>query len=124
MMLVRTTVRPSSIHGLGCFAEEDIRKGQVIWEFDPRFDIVLSPQEVAGLPAAMQDYLEIYAYTETRDGREVIVLNADNGKYMNHSDNPNVDGAGDKNIAARDIRAGEELTCDYHSFDLSSGEKL
>jgi len=58
-----------------------------------------------------------------------VTLCADNAKHMNHSDSPNVvngeDGDGvETNVAARDIEAGEELTCDYYSFDLDAARKL
>ena len=38
MMLIRTVVRPSSIHGMGLFALERIPKGTEIWRFEPGFD--------------------------------------------------------------------------------------
>jgi len=40
---------------------------------------------------------------------------------MNHADAPNCDDSGDTfTVARRDIAAGEELTCDYRSFDEES----
>jgi len=46
---------------------------------------------------------------------------------MNHSDRPNVgmnpSGTADT-VALRAIAAGEELTCDYRTFDLEWQEKL
>jgi SET domain-containing protein len=46
---------------------------------------------------------------------------------MNHSDHANLIEAGNGdafNIAARDILAGEELTCDYNAFDTDASFKL
>jgi SET domain-containing protein len=46
---------------------------------------------------------------------------------MNHSENPNLIEAGDGNaynVAARDIKVGEELTCDYNAFDTDATFKL
>jgi uncharacterized protein len=47
---------------------------------------------------------------------------------MNHADTPNcVDLNDDEAVAVRDIAVGEELTCDYRSFDVesqSAGETL
>jgi SET domain-containing protein len=46
---------------------------------------------------------------------------------MNHSEAPNVgmnpSGAAD-NLALRDIASGEELICDYRTFDAEWKEKL
>ena len=41
---------------------------------------------------------------------------------MNHSFQPNCDDRGPDTVAAHDIEAGEELTCDYRSFDMKSKE--
>jgi SET domain-containing protein len=42
---------------------------------------------------------------------------------MNHSEKPNLLDL-ETNIAARDIQAGEELTCNYYLFDLDADRKL
>jgi SET domain-containing protein len=48
----------------------------------------------------------------------VIVLDGDNGRYMNHSLAPNTDfRIFDKGYALVDIAQGDELTCNYHEFD-------
>jgi SET domain-containing protein len=36
---------------------------------------------------------------------------------MNHSPRPNCHETGVQTITSRDIEAGEELTCDYRTFD-------
>jgi hypothetical protein len=53
------------------------------------------------------------------------VLCFDDGRFFNHSDSPNViDGltpdTAQSSIAVRDIFPGEELTCDYRTFDALS----
>lgn len=128
MLLVKASIRPSPIHGLGCFAEEPIRKGQVVWQFDPRLDVVIPYDALGTFPQPVQDFLNMYGYVTLRGDSKVIVLCGDHAKHMNHSDAPNcvdafVDGV-EVNIAARDIAAGEELTCDYYSFDLDARHKL
>ena len=48
----------------------------------------------------------------------VVILDADNGKYMNHSMTPNTDfRIFDRGYALADIAAGDEITCNYHEFD-------
>ena len=49
----------------------------------------------------------------------------DNEKYINHSDDPNCvfTADGNKAIAARDIKAGEEITQNYKDFDEKFGQK-
>lgn len=126
MLLVRTSLRPSAIDGLGCFTEQFIEKGQVVWQFDPRIDMRIPLKDLASFPPAMQDYLRVYTYVEMRDGETVMVLCADNAKHVNHSDDPNLLDTPDglQEIAARDIRKGEELTCNYYVSDLQAAEKF
>ena len=82
---------------------------------------------IAALPVPAQEFFNMYGYVEMRGGRPVVTLCGDHAKHMNHSDTPDlIDGEPhlDTNVAARDIEAGEELTCDYHSFDLDAERKL
>ena len=46
MLLVDARVGPSSIQGLGLFAQEFIPKGTTIWEYDAGLDLRLSQAEV------------------------------------------------------------------------------
>jgi hypothetical protein len=125
MFLVSTSIKPSTIHGLGCFADEKIKKGQKIWVFDERIDIRVSEAEFSTLPAPAKTFLAMYSYAEMYEGQKVFVISSDHSKHMNHSDRPNViQGDGYFDIAARDIEPGEELTCNYHTFDLDAKRKL
>ncbi len=127
MLLVSASIRPSPIHGYGCFTNEPISKGQVIWVFDPRIDGIIPCEELASLPAPAQAFLNMYGYVTTRDGARVIVLCGDHAKHMNHADRPNTldlrDGT-ERCVAVRDIAAGEELTCNYYEFDGDACLKL
>jgi SET domain-containing protein len=117
MMLVKTYVAPSGIEGVGVFAGETIPKGETIWRFDPRFDRTLTNEELEALPDGVRSFLEKYSYPHHAEPG-VIVLELDNGRFMNHSTEPNTDFSQmDFGYALRDIKAGDELTCDYVEFD-------
>lgn len=127
MLLVSTTAKPSPIHGLGCFTNERIRRGQVVWEFDPRIDLRIRMADLPSLPKAVQDLLHLCGYVEIWGGERVVILCADHARHVNHSDCPNVADTGpaaDTSIAVRDIEVGEELTCDYWTYDLDAERKL
>ena len=48
----------------------------------------------------------------------MVVLDSDNGRFMNHSLGPNTDfRIFDRGFALFDIAQGEEITCNYHEFD-------
>ncbi|HEX4709395.1 SET domain-containing protein [Phenylobacterium sp.] len=114
MMMVDTELRPSSIHGLGVFLLEPVRKGELIWRFDARIDRVYSLDEVASLPDHVQRYLRTYSTWNEAAG--LFVLCGDNGRFFNHSEEPstvsNAISFGEDH-AVRDLGVGEELTSDY-----------
>lgn len=117
MMLVKTYVAPSGIEGVGVFAGEAIAKGTTLWRFDARFDRTLTIEELEALPEGVRAFLEKYSYPHHAE-EGIIVLELDNGRFMNHSTEPNTDFSQmDFGYALRDIKAGEELTCDYVEFD-------
>ncbi|MGK9165729.1 SET domain-containing protein-lysine N-methyltransferase [Inquilinus limosus] len=112
MFLVPTYVAPSAIHGLGVFAAAPIAKGTPIWRFDPAIDKVVPQDVVAALPEVPRRFFETYAYLSP-DIPGGYVVNGDDARFLNHDDDPNTDNSGPVTLAARDIAAGEEITCDY-----------
>jgi hypothetical protein len=123
MLLVRTRIGPSTIHGIGVFAEERIKKGQSIWIFDSRIDARVPISDLPTFPAPMQAFLRKHGYEEMHEGVHTIVLCGDHARHVNHSDEPNVID-GETDVAARDIEPGEEITCNYYTFDLDAERKL
>ena len=125
MLLVKTRIDQSAIHGMGLFANEFIAKGTTIWEFTPSFDVYLKAEDIQRLPAAAQAQMFRYCYRDKETGQ--YVLCADDARFLNHSDHPNtVDMPGPEGhtVAMRDIQTGEELTCDYQTFDADFRAKL
>ena len=117
MMIAETELKPSTIHGLGVFLMQPVRKGELIWRFDSRIDLIYTEEEIATLPVHVQRYLR--TYTTWHEATGVYVLCGDNGRYFNHSDTPttvsNAISFGDDR-AARDLAAGDELTSDYKTI--------
>ena len=117
MMIIPTYVGPSEIEGVGIFAGASIKAGTAIWVLEDRFDLVVPLAELEELPELQRNFIERYGYPHmTRPGQ--IVLEFDNGRFMNHSDSPNTDFQKPNMAwATRDIAEGEEITCDYSEFD-------
>ena len=114
MLLVKTYLGKSKIHGLGVFAGEFIRKGKKIWRFVDGFDRVYSPKQFARLPKAARDFIRFHGYRV--DGE--ILLTVDHDRHMNHSPDANTDWNNNGYIVAtRDIPKGAEITNDYRMFD-------
>lgn len=115
MLLVKTYLAKSQIHGLGVFAGKFIRKGTKIWRFVDGFDRFYSPKQFARLPKPARDYIRQHGYRV--DGE--ILLTVDHDHHMNHSDRPNTYLHDGYTIARRNIRKGEEITNDYREFDAA-----
>ncbi len=125
MLVVPTALRPSAIHGLGVFATQAIDAGAVVSRYMPPFDVTFPVDLLRALTPAERAYLKNFTYLSRFTG--VYVLTGDHDRYMNHSDSPNVGmnpNGNTENIALRPIAAGEELTCDYRTFDAEWTEKL
>ena len=121
MLLVKTRIGPSTIHGIGLFAAEFIPKGTMTWRFDRSVDGIYTKSEVDRL--AEPKYTEIlgmhFAYLSKQTGRYVDC--GDDARFMNHADEPNTievvkEEEERPNVAARDIQKGEEITIDYGLF--------
>ncbi len=115
MLLVRTYLDKSPIHGIGVFADEFIRKGTKIWRFVEGFDLCYSPKQFARLPKPARDFLKQHGYCV--DGE--ILFTVDHDHHINHSDQPNTYLHNGYAIARCNIRKGTEITNDYREFDLS-----
>ncbi|WP_319825566.1 SET domain-containing protein [Thalassovita sp.] len=116
MMMVRCYLGPSQIEGLGVFSHVNIRKGALVWLFDPRFDSSFFTEDRDHVPAHFREFLDRHTFQHPTDP-ERIVLECDEGRFMNHADLPNVDMTNPaRGVALRDIAAGEELTRDYTQF--------
>ena len=128
MMLIKTVRKSSEIHGIGLFAAESIPEGSPTWRFVPGVDQAIHPDLLERVPEASRGSFLTYAYLDIRTG--LYVLCADDARFMNHSDEPNVCGDYEldpvfgMDVAARDIEEGEELTCDYRTFDRIDREAL
>jgi len=128
MLMVKTRLGLSDIAGIGLFAAEDIPRGTVTWRFLGDFDRLLTQAEIDSLPEPARSNLLDHVYLNEASGK--FVLCADNARFMNHADNPNTEGVHEPgaidgyDVATRDIRAGEEMTCDYRTFDAHVDRKL
>jgi hypothetical protein len=113
MLLVKTYLDRSKIHGLGVFAAERIKKGAKIWRFVDGYDRCWTPKQFAKLPKPARDYLNDYAYNA--DGE--ILFTVDNDHYINHSERANTFWKNGYVIARVSIPKDGEITNDYREFD-------
>lgn len=127
MLLVKTTLAPSRIHGIGLFADQRISRGQRVWTFTPGLDLLVPKTVADALPEPAKTQFLNYSYLEATTMEYVFCF--DDARFFNHSDTPNTKSRSGQDddefdVAVRNIARGEELTCDYRAFDLDWERKL
>lgn len=121
MLTVETYIASSKISGIGLFAGQKIPKGYMVWYWQQNVDTVYHNDLIKVLPMRQRLIIKQYAYR--KDG--LWYLCADDARFMNHSLNPSVvSDAYGADVAAWDIRPGEEITCNYCTFDEDWKRKL
>ena len=123
MLLVKTYLNKSKIQGIGLFADEFISKGTIVWKFVSGFDFALKKKDLNKLPEIAKSWVLRYGYYHENEGGYVICV--DDARFFNHSENPNTDDTTKiGTIAKKDIKKGEEITCNYLDFDDDAKLKL
>ena len=120
MLKIKARPAPSATHGLGLFAGQDIREGQVIWQFHPGFDQVMSKRKFIALCRTLDDdgLAHVLSCSYKRNNKYYYLT--DNTRFINHDvQHCNVMLVDDFiEVALRDIREGEELLENYFlSYD-------
>jgi len=118
MLLIAVEVRPSAVHGIGVFAREAVRRGAVVWQFDPGVDTRHPASWLERQPEHVRRFVDVYGVLSL--DKTQLSIPGDQTLFINHSSTPNlaprdevvVNGDGVV-VAARDIGIGEELTVDY-----------
>ena len=112
MFLINTYLDKSKIQGVGVFSIEDIKKGHKIQEERSNFQMEFDKNNLPSMPLAFANFLETHSYQKYLHP-DMLILQLDNSKYINHSKNPNLNHDG---FAIKDINIGDEITIDYRDF--------
>lgn len=127
MYIFKTLILKSGIEGSGVFADQDIPKGSIVWQFDPDHDLTLSLEDFEKLDLETKTEIRKVAYVSPTSGRWVYPPKNDPARYTNHSETSNnLSAVFDHNvshepffIANKEIAKGTELTVNYKEFDDS-----
>ena len=115
MWNTKIVVRNTENLGKGIFAQEDLQKDEILFEFEG--PILYWDESLPWDADGWTDDLHDHA---VQIGETSWIANVGKGRYMNHSCDPN---CGIKNtvqvVAMRDIKAGEELSYDYEMTEDS-----
>ncbi|MFH0819503.1 MAG: SET domain-containing protein [bacterium] len=105
-------IKKSKINKKGVFAAKDFKKGEIVLKWTPKF---LGKAEVEKLRNNQKHY--IY-----KVGKDKYLLMQSPEKLVNHSCEANTQSKNYCDVAARDIKKGEEITSDYKKGSLVSFE--
>lgn len=114
MLLVKTKLAYSQIHGIGLYADEDIPKGTAIWKYHPVTCQIFSCENFYELCLeipieAMKNFLN-FSYIKNNK----IFYISDNTRFINHCADANLELISEgEERASRDIYKGEELLENY-----------
>jgi SET domain-containing protein len=124
MLLVETYVKDSSIAGagLGCYAAEFIPKDTLIWVFDGEIDRKYSKAEYDLFTSSQKAFIDTYAYMND----EHYYLCVDNGRFFNHSEQPNTyeSKTEQKTYTLVDIQKNDEIVSDYSHFGITPADHI
>lgn len=102
----------SLIEGVGLFATEKIKKGELIWSASQEFVLKISVTDFEKLEPSQREPWVKHSYQIG----SVLYMDKDDTRLMNHSCDPNVVDKGEVLVAKRDIEAGQEIVWDYTPY--------
>lgn len=119
MIHISYRLRTSDLHGIGLFADEDIKQGQLVYTASPILDLNITQEQFDNLEQKEKDEVLWWGFFDQPSQRWHVDF--DVSKFINHSYTPTTsqDGGYDEAhlIANRDIKVGEELTQNYLEFE-------
>lgn len=123
-MQIDYIINESPGKGLGIFTNQFIPKNTLIWDFNKANINIYNEHNAKKQLYTSNNILEFLKYSYFLNNIFIDIQN-DDGKYFNHSNNPNII-LGYKldynfnpysSYAIRDIHIGEELFDDYNTYD-------
>lgn len=132
MLVVKTVVKQSTIAGVGLFADQDIKRGDIVWQYTPESCATFTQEQfqvfINSFQKTESQIIQYYlTYTYYQSFMNSLIFCLDNGRFVNHSGEPNLatpsylprEMAWQYSVALRDVEKGEELTENYNTYDHS-----
>jgi SET domain-containing protein len=119
MIHIKYKLDRSKHHGIGLFADEDLKKGQLVYTASPLLDVNLTQEQFDSLSDREKEEFRWWGFFDKMSQRWHVDF--DVSKFINHQDVGTL--TQDKShseaylITTRNIKEGEELTQDYLEFE-------
>jgi len=119
MIHIRYKLKASEVHGIGLFAGEPVKTGQLIYTASPLLDLNITQEQFNSLDQKEKDEILWWGFFD--EPSQKWHVDFDVSKFINHSKNATVSQhASHKEahlVALRDIAEDEELTQNYLEFE-------
>jgi uncharacterized protein len=125
MIHIKYKLEKSDKHGIGLFADEDLKEGQLIYTASPLLDVNLTQEQFDSLTDREKEEFHWWGFFDEPSQRWHVDF--DVSKFINHSKEGTV--TQDKNhgeaylVTTRDVKKGEELTQNYLEFESEADLK-
>ena len=116
MLLIPYYIARSDIHGMGVFSAVDLSVGDLVWRYDSKRDLIITLDDFRSLTS--QRRKDVINHAQWYPNQKHFVLGCDGDYFMNHADDATLSDYGDRMVAARNLKKGTELTCDYRMVQV------
>lgn len=119
MIHIKYKLDRSNKHGIGLFADEDLKEGQLVYTASPLLDVNITQEQFDSLTDREKEEFQWWGFFDEPSQRWHVDF--DVSKFINHSQEGTV--TQDKNheeaylVTTRDVKKGEELTQNYLEFE-------
>ncbi len=119
MIHIKYKLDKSGVHGIGIFADQDIKKGELIFTASSVLDVNITQEQFDSLAEQEQAQVRYWGFFDQPTQKWHVDF--DHIHFINHSYTPNTTQELSHPeayiTASRDIQAGEELTQNYLEFE-------
>lgn len=125
MIHVKYKLNTSTYHGIGLFADQEIKKGELVYTPSPLLDVNLTQEASDSLDEKEREEMRYWGYFDEPSQRWHVDF--DVSHFINHAYDATITQdpghASAYLIATRDISVGEELTQNYLEFETEEDLK-
>lgn len=119
MLHIRYKLDKSDKHGIGLFADQDVKKGELIYTSSPVLDLNITQEQFDALGETEKKEILWWGFFHEPSKRWHVDF--DVSKFINHANEATVTQDSNQSdaylVATRDIEKGEELTQNYLEFE-------
>ncbi len=119
MIHIKYKLDKSNKHGIGLFADEDLKKGQIIYTASPILDLNITQEEFDSLNDLEKKEILWWGFFD--EPSQKWHVDFDVSKFINHSNSATLTQDDDYLdaylITTREVKKGEELTQNYLEFE-------